>query len=303
MRYRPFGATGKAVSAVSLLLREAPNMNTPQAWRIMAFAAMENGINCFELTAGLDVMALGIGEALRSVERRLMFLSWRLRGDGSHTLTAEMIAASVRGGLQRTGAIYFDLLTMDEVAYESMDEGAHAYLADLRSAGLCLQIGIVGDGPMVDACIKLGTFDVLVTPFDLTSDWQARRRVRDASDRNMTIVACDPFPAAQIRAAGGGSGSSIQRGGSSLLKRSASDPLAGAGTYAFLHQTSNWTAEEICLAYLLTEPTFASIQVEAFRAESLSRYAGVADRDLPTGVAAQIEMARFSQVNGDRRRA
>lgn len=301
MRYRPFGATGKAVSAVSLLLREAPNMNTPQAWRIMAFAAMENGINCFELTAGLDVMALGIGEALRSVERRLMFLSWRLRGDGSHALTAEMIAASVRNGLQRTGAIYFDMLTMDEVAYEAMDDRAHAYLSDLRAAGLCLQIGIVGDGPIVDACIIKGSFDVLVTSFDLTSDWQARRRVRDASDKNMTIIACEPFPAAQIRAAGGGNGNAMRRGGNSLLKRT--DPLAGTGTYAFLHQTSSWTAEEVCLAYLLTEPTFASIQVEAFRAESISRYAGVADRDLPTGVAAQIEMARFSQVNGDRRRA
>ena len=301
MRYRPFGATGKAVSAVSLLLREAPNMNTPQAWRIMAFAAMENGINCFELTAGLDVMALGIGEALRSVERRLMFLSWRLRGDGSHALTAEMIAASVRNGLQRTGAIYFDMLTMDEVAYEAMDDGAHAYLSDLRAAGLCLQIGIVGDGPTVDACIIKGSLDVLVTPFDLTSDWQARRRVRDASDKNMTIIACEPFPAAQIRAAGGGNSNAMRRGGNSLLKRT--DPLAGTGTYAFLHQTSNWTAEEVCLAYLLTEPAFASIQVEAFRAESISRYAGVADKDLPTGVAAQIEMARFSQVNGDRRRA
>ena len=49
MRYRPFGATGKAVSAVSLLLREAPNMATPQAWRALAFSAMESGVNAFEL--------------------------------------------------------------------------------------------------------------------------------------------------------------------------------------------------------------------------------------------------------------
>ena len=83
MRYRPYGVTGKAVSAVSLLLREAPNMNTPHAWRTVMFAAMENGINSFELAAGIDVMALGVGEALRSVERRLLFLGWRLRGDWS----------------------------------------------------------------------------------------------------------------------------------------------------------------------------------------------------------------------------
>lgn len=299
MRYRPFGVSGKAVSAVSLLLREAPNMTTPQAWRTVMFAAMENGINCFELTAGLDVLALGVGEALRSVERRLVFLSWKLRGDGSQSLTAEAIAASVRNGLQKTGAKYFDLLTMDEAAYETLEPSAHGYLADLRAAGHCLQLGIVGDGPVVDTCIQSAAFDVMATPFNLTSDWKARRRVRDAADRNMTIIAYDAFPPAQIRAGGGGA---PMRGGS-LLRRGPAEPLAGVGTYAFLHQTSSWSAEELCLAYLMTEPTFATVQVEAFRAESIARIAAVTDRDLPTGVAAQIEMARFSADRGDRRRA
>jgi len=139
MRYRPFGVAGKAVSAVSLLLREAPNMTTPQAWRTMVFSAMENGINCFEVSAGLDVAALGLGEALRAVERRLIFISWRLRGDGSHPMSARAIADSVRGGLQRTGAGYFDLLTMDEAAYESLEPDAHGYLSDLRASGRIAQ--------------------------------------------------------------------------------------------------------------------------------------------------------------------
>ncbi len=301
MRYRPFGISGKAVSAVSLLLREAPNMTTPQAWRAMVFAAMENGVNCFEVSAGLEVAALGMGEALRAVERRLVFLSWRLRGDGTTRLSAQAIAASVRGGLQRTGAGYFDLLTMDEAAYETLEPSAHGYLADLRAAGHCLQLGIVGDGPASEACIQTAAFDVLATPFNLTSDWKARRRVRDAAAHNMTIIAYDAFPSAQIRVGGHGGDRVPMRGG--LLRRAPADPLSGAGTYAFLHQTSSWTPEELCLAYLLTEPTFATIQVEAFRAESIARVAAVTDRDLPTGVAAQIEMARFSAEGGERRRA
>ncbi len=299
MRYRPFGVSGKAVSAVSLLLREAPNMATPQAWRSMMYAAMENGINCFELSAGLDVAALGVGEALRAVERRLVFLSWKLRGDGSQALTARAIADSLRSGLQKTGAGYFDLLSMDEAAYETLEPSAHKYLADLRAAGHCKALGIVGDGAAVDTCIQTAAFDVMATPFNLTSDWKARRRVREASDRNMTIVAYDPFPPAQIRVGGSGGGMSL-RGGSA---RKNNEPLAGAGTYAFLHHTSSWTAEELCLGYLMTEPTFATVQVEAFRAESIARVAAVTDRDLPTGVAAQIEMARFSADNHDRRRA
>jgi hypothetical protein len=118
----------------------------------------------------------------------------------------------------------------------------------------------------------------------------------------MTIIAYDAFPSAQIRTGGNGGAKAPMRG-PSLLRRPSHDPLAGAGTYAFLHQTSSWTPEELCLAYLLTEPTFATIQVEAFRAESIARVAAVTDRDLPTGVAAQIEMARFSAEGGERRRA
>ena len=295
MRYRPFGATGKAVSAVSLLLREAPNMATPQAWRALTFSAMESGINCFELAAGSDILAMGVGEALRAVERRLIFLAWRIRGDSHKPLSAEAVSASVRAGLQRTGAGYFDLLVMDEQAFVNLDSSARSYLEDLRAGGLALQLGVSGDGPAIDTCIETAGFDVLVTPFNLTSDWRARRRIRDASTKDMVIVASDPFPAGlRNRPA-----APVK---TTLLGRRI-DPLAGAGTYAFLHETSGWTPEELCIAYALTEPAFASIQLEAFRSETIDRLAAVPDRDLPTGVAAQIEMARFAADGDGRRRA
>lgn len=295
MRYRPFGASGKAVSAISLLLREAPNMTTPHAWRTLAFSAMESGVNCFEITAGSDIMALGVGEALRAVERRLISIGWRLRGDPRKVLTAEAISMSVRSGLAKTGAGYFDLLMMDEAAFEALAPDAHGYLSDLRAAGLVLHIGVVGDGPCIDTCIESGAFDVLATPFSLISDWKARRRIKDASARNMTMIAYDPFPLALCRPGGGGAA----RPG--LFRRN--EPLAGVGTYAFLHQTQGWSAEELCLAYALTEPAFASVQVEQFRADAIERLAAISDKDLPTGVAAQIEMARFSADNVEQRRA
>ena len=297
MRYRPFGATGKAVSAVSLLLREAPNMSVTSQWRQLAFAAMESGVNCFEVAAGADVAALGMGEALRAVERRLIFLAWRLRGDPHGVLTAQAIAASVQDGLAKTAAGYFDLLMMDEAAFDTLAPGALEYLDELRGSGACLQVGVVGDGPAADASIASGVFDVLATPFSLVSDWQARRRIKDCSAANMTMIAYDPFSTSLARAP---ATQPLKRG---LLGRGAAEPLAGAGTYAFLHQTSGWTPEEICLAYSLTEPAFATMQVEAFRTDTVERLAGVPDRDLPTGVAAQIEMARFSADLNEKRRA
>ena len=220
MRYRPFGPSGKAVSAISLLLREAPNMTTPHAWRTLVFGAMESGVNCFEITAGSEVMALGFGEALRAVERRLIAIGWRIHGDPRKVLTAEAISNSVRGGLARTGAGYFDVLMLDEAAFETLAPDAHGYLADLRAAGLVLQMGVVGDGDSIDACLESGLFDVLATPFSLVSDWKARRRIKDASARDMTMIAYDPFPAALCRPSGGGS---IRTG---LFKRA--EPLADA---------------------------------------------------------------------------
>lgn len=295
MRYRPFGASGKAVSAVSLLLRDAPNMGAPSAWRSLVFSAMENGVNCFEVTAGSDILALGVGEALAAVERRLIFLGWRLRGAPSGVITARDIADSVRNALQKTRSGYLDLLMMDETAIEILTPDAMSYLSDLRNSGACLQVGVAGDSPAVERCISNPTFDVLATSFNLTSDWQARRRIRDASAADMTLIGCNPFPNGLHTAPAVRSDAErpMRR---ALLGARRPDPLStSVGSYAFLQDTPGWTHEELCLAYTLTEPAFATIQLEASRTSSVERMAAVPDRDLPTGVAAQIEMARFGQ--------
>ena len=70
--------------------------------------------------------------------------------------------------------------------------------------------------------------------------------------------------------------------------------MAGCGTYAFLENTPGWKADEICLAYALTEPCLASVQVRPSSLVELERLAAVVERDMPPGLAAQIEMARFS---------
>jgi len=65
--------------------------------------------------------------------------------------------------------------------------------------------------------------------------------------------------------------------------------------YAFLEDSNGWTAEEICLGYALTEPSLTTVQTATQDPDHLHRLALVADRDLPTGISAQIEMARFSE--------
>ena len=66
-------------------------------------------------------------------------------------------------------------------------------------------------------------------------------------------------------------------------------------------RTRNWSPEEICLAYALTEPSLATVQIHAERAERLEALAAIPDREMPPGVSAQIEMARFSTAGGDKK--
>lgn len=291
MRYRPFGISGKAVSAISLLLKEGAALPNALACRSFIFSAMESGVNCFELIAGSDVMCSGLHAALAAVERRLLFISLRLRGEPGRPLTQEHISHVVRSGLQKSGVVYFDLLMLDEAAFHTLTPESHKFLDDLRGSGLVLQIGVTGGGDVIDAAIADPTFEVAAATFNLTSGWDTRRRMKEAGAANMAMVALDVFPQALIRPQAAASGESQKAG---LFRRRQAEPLAGAGSYAFLHETPGWAASEICLAYALTDPSFATIQVEVTRSEVVERMSAVADRDLPTGVAAQIEMARFS---------
>ena len=68
-------------------------------------------------------------------------------------------------------------------------------------------------------------------------------------------------------------------------------------TRAYCFTCKGWTAEEICLAYCLTEPSIASVLVECEDPEHLAALAAVPDRDMPPGLAAQVEMARFAPMN------
>mgnify|MGYP007026211946 CR=1 FL=1 len=69
MRYRPFGISGKVVSALSLLLRDTGRSQAPGAWRTLAVCAMECGINAFELEAGVAPLAAGFREAMEEIGR------------------------------------------------------------------------------------------------------------------------------------------------------------------------------------------------------------------------------------------
>lgn len=286
MRYRPFGAGGAAISAISLRLGDNPKLRAND-WRNLIFAALENGINSFEVDGAVPALLDGAAQAFASVERRLLFIGWRLRATGGLPLTAQAVHDMIDLAQDRVGVERLDIVTLDDPCGNIVPDETHAVLTALRGARLIQRLAISGGGPSQDAQAASGAFEAIATPFNLVSDWVDRNRVRTAMARNMAVIGQDYWPEA-LR------GERPALLPKPSLWRRRTDPLAGLGGYDFLNATPGWTAREICLSYALTEPSLATVQVSASTPATIEALAAVTERDLPAGCAAQIEMARFS---------
>ena len=157
-------------------------------------------------------------------------------------------------------------------------------------------LGISGDGEVMDTYVSTGAFDVLATPFHVNASWQVRSRLRAARDADMAIFVYGYFPDSLNTAKKAATVHVEKKGffGFGGAPKAKEGPLAHAGTFAFLHRTNNWSAEAICLAYALTDPSVSSVMIEASDIERLNTLSLVPDRDMPPGLSAQIEMARVA---------
>jgi aryl-alcohol dehydrogenase-like predicted oxidoreductase len=290
VRYRPFGPSASIVSAVSVMLSDGSGRTRPADWTALIYAALESGINCFEV-AGLEPAIMdGLAQALQAVERRLLFVSWRVgeivTSEGpTRDFSPEGLTRQVCAILARTGVEYLDAINLDDPESDELRPEALGALADLKASGAIRMSGVAGDGEAIDAYVASGAFDVLCTPFNLTSGWKERHRLRLAVESDMAVMGYRAYPAdfhQRVAAA------------AKSRPKSKSGPLAGMGSYGFLDRTHGWDAEEICIAHALTEPALATVQIAPTDLARLEQLAGVADREMPPGLAAQIEMARFA---------
>jgi aryl-alcohol dehydrogenase-like predicted oxidoreductase len=287
VRYRPFGSAGVAVSAITLRLEDQPRLRSAD-WRKLIIAALENGINSFEIDGVSPALIEGAAEAFSTVERRLLFIGWRLRGALDRALKAQAVHDMIDQALDRTGLGHLDLATLDDPDANAFPAETLEQLKALRGARLIRRLGVAGAGDKFDAYVASGQFEAMATPFNLASGWVERNRVRAAMTREMAVIGQDYWPDVLRE----------EHKASFLPKpslwRRRTDPLADVGGYDFLRNTPGWNAQQICLAYALTEPSLATVQVTASTPAEIEALAAMAERDLPTGCAAQIEMARFS---------
>jgi aryl-alcohol dehydrogenase-like predicted oxidoreductase len=280
-----------SVSAVSLVLTDGPRRASD--WIALIYAGLENGINAFEVAGHQAALIEGFAEALRAVDRNLVFVAWRLgwslttSGASVRDFSPEGLARTVEGVVARTGLGYLDTAILDEPRTEELSPKALQMLNALKESGRIRLLGVAGQTEATDAYISSGAFDLLATGFSLTSGWKERLRLKAAIDRDMAVVGYDYYPEgvrdrqqAAVKAGGWG--------------RTAANPLGGAGSYGFLDETPRWTSEELCLAYAMTEPSLCTVQLLADRIERIEALAAVTERELPPSVPAQIEMARFT---------
>jgi len=302
MRYRPFGNVGQAVSVVTLSLGARDIAGGPQAGHELIYSALEAGINSYRLQSADPVLAEVLGEALRHVDRKLVQVSLMLgAGDGrrgsDRDFSAEGMTSAIDRALHASGLGWFDLAVLDEPEDHELPQSSLNALKAMRATQRIRLLGISGEGEVMDTYVSTGAFDVLFTPYHVNSPWQIRSRLRDARERDMAIFIYGYFPDSLDTVKKATTVHEEKKGFFGFGKssgRAKSDPLAGAGTFAFLHQTNAWTAEAICLAYALTDPSVSSVLIEAPEVERLNMLAMVPDRDLPPGLAAQIEMARVA---------
>jgi len=282
MRYRPFARTGMAVSSLALALNGEDEDRKSSYWRDLVHAAFEEGINAFELVKPTPILLAGFAEGVSAVRRSLLFAA--LRVDTS--VEARRLEHWVEEIVASAGIDQLNLLTVDAGASYAAD-----LLADLmrmRESGLTHRLAVTGQGEALADDVAAGHFDAVVSPFSMRSGWRDRNLLREALELQMGVIASDPFPPELIHLI---DAAEVEKKPRWFKKQ---QPLAGVGTYAFLNATRGWTAHQLCLAYALTEPAVATVLVEVESIKQLASLAAAADRDLPSTVSAQIEMARFS---------
>ncbi|HTK35087.1 MAG TPA: aldo/keto reductase [Caulobacteraceae bacterium] len=302
MRYRPFGNLGAAVSCVSLALTDEP-MRQDERVKLI-YGALEAGINTFELQTRDPEVAATLGDALAAVERRMVFVALRVgwsrdrSGARIRDLSPAALTGTIETALASSRLGHFEVVVIDVGDNEILPGHVIPTLQASQQAHRVGMLGVAGaDG--VDRYLDTGDFDVLATAYNIRSGWRERNRLKHAAQADMPIIGCDFQPFAPRAAAAIETARPSGPFGLGRLLHGGGHKEKIADAYAFLERSGTWSAEEICLAYALTEPALTTVQTRARSVEQLQRLAGAAEKELPNGVAAQIEMARFSVTESD----
>ncbi|MFT3997879.1 MAG: aldo/keto reductase [Asticcacaulis sp.] len=303
MRYRPFGRSGQALSALGLKVSWVGLRRNRQAVTALLTTAIENGINTFHFTsANLEFLKVA-AEALSPVNRKVLFISIAAEEetvlDPAHHYELEPLRERLKGAVRESGLQWIDLLVFHAAGFDQIPDRSWTFIGALRDSGLLRFTGATANSDLIKAVVDDGRFNILKTVFDIDTSWNKRHLLDYAIARGMAVFGHDFFPETYRRSEDVVP-KAARRG---WFSSKPADPMAGAGTYAFLHQTPGWTAEELCLSFALTQPNLSTLFADPETPSHLEALSEVVERAMPTSVPAQIEMARFSADSQRARRA
>jgi aryl-alcohol dehydrogenase-like predicted oxidoreductase len=294
MRYRPFGRSGLALSTLGLRLSRLKIGGNTGLLNKLIVAGLESGINTYHLDSTAPDFLRAAAEAFSVVERRLLFISVDAQEAGqacdSIGYALHGVRDRLRVAIKESGLHTLDLVMFSPPGALSLPDDTASFLDSLKQAQMVRYVGARGATADLPGLINCGRFNVIETSFDIDSSWDKRRQIDRAVQSEINVIASDFFPAAYRKAADVVP-KAARRG---WFGGKPESPLAGAGTHAFLHQTPDWTAEELCLGYALAQPTLSCIFIDADTPSEIEALAAVTERTLPSSVPAQIEMARFN---------
>ncbi len=295
MRYRPFGHSGIALSAIGLRLDVDHLRKNFGLAEKLVMTALENGINTYHFDGSDPAFLREMAALFTLVDRKLLFISVAPDAPGKpgdlagYTMPA--MKERLREVIKGSGFQWIDLLMFGQPGVAYMQDDSFSFVRDLRRARMVRYVGATADTDDIRPLVASRQFNVIKTGFDIDSTWEKRHQIDHAIHSDLCVIGADTFP-------------EIYRKASNVVPVEArrgwfggkpKDPLAGAGSHAFLHQTADWTPEELCLGYALSLPSLSCILIDAETTEKVETLAQVPERHLPSSVPAQIEMARFTE--------
>ena len=250
MRYRPLGPSGFTVSALTLAIEDEPRGESARTR--MIYAALESGINAFEIRSGDPGVIRTLGRGLAAVERDMLIVSLRApyagRG-GRDGVIGAVEAALLAGRLER-----IDILILDR--WPQLDSETLQAIAAAKASERVKLVAATGEA--FDRARHRHEIDGLVCPYNLRAGWPDRNRIRGAVDRGKFVIGQDSYPdlSAPPPEEAGEAHPIRARGLLNFSRRP--PPLEKSDGYAFMRRAQGWSPDEICLAYALTEPGLAS---------------------------------------------
>lgn len=294
MRYRPFGHSGLALSTIGLRLNPEKLRKNTNLLQKLILTGLENGINTYHFDSLDPAFLKAASEVLSVVDRKVLFLCVSAQEPGAPAdataYSCKPLRERLRAVIKDAGLHWIDLLQFAQPGAADLPDDTLDFLRLLQKSRMLRYLGVSAETDDIADLVRGRQFNVLTTSFDIDSSWDKRRQIDFALQRDMNVFASAFFPEA-YRKASDVVPPEARRG---WFGAKARNPLAGAGTHAFLHQTHGWTPEELCLGYVLSQPSVACIFVEPESPDHLEALASVPERHLPPSVPAQIEMARFN---------